>query len=223
MEAIVPIALVLILGLPVLGVLVGARLRKRAVANLGQVAAYCQQRGWQQVQPDRRITQKTWILYEATGTASLNVQGQFAGQHRGMAFQAAQVARPPSPMRTTMQRLAVVYVERPVPGPRLQLAPSGISSTTFLKRDLQIDDPAFDAAFHVSSEHQGFARAVLHPGLTQALARDGRAAESVIGFEQGHLFAVRHGELTPEKLQSMLDMLIDVHLNVPWQQLGSTA
>ncbi len=220
MELVVPIAFGLILLILVGGVVLAIHLRKKAVAGIQEVAAYCRQRGWQQAQPDRQIAQKSWLLYQATGSAILNIQAQFAGEHRGMHFQAAQVARPPTPGRTTMQRLAVVYISRPVPGPRLQLAKQGLSTATFLNRDTTIGDPAFDAAFHVSTEDAAFARAVLHPGLTGALTQDERARASVVGLEQQHLFAMQHGQLTPQNLQSMLDLLIDLQSSVPWQSLA---
>lgn len=220
MNAIVPIALALIILIPVLGIVIGVRLRKKAVANISQTVAYARQRGWQQVQPDRQIGQRSWLLFQATGSAIINVQAQFAGEHRGLGFQAAQVARPPTPMRPTAQRIAVVYVSRPVPGPRLQLAKQGLSMATFLERDTKIGNPAFDAAFHVSAEDDDFARTVLHPGLAGGLTQDARAQRSVVAFEQQHLFALQHGELTPQNLQSMLDLLVDIHSSVPWQSVG---
>ncbi|AXK32270.1 hypothetical protein DVA86_05975 [Streptomyces armeniacus] len=221
MSAVVPIALVLIILIPVAGIVIGARRRKKVVAGLSQTAAYAKQRGWQRTEPDRQITQRSLLLYQATGSAVLNIQIQFAGQHRGLAFQAAQVARPPSPQRPTAQWISVVYVPRPVPGPRLQLAEQKLSTATFLQRDTQIGDPAFDAAFHVSAEDANFARTVLHAGLTGALTQDARAQQSVVAFEQQHLFALQHGELTPHNLQAMLDLLVDIHSSVPWQSVGS--
>lgn len=216
MQAVVYLALALVVLAPVIGILIGMQLRKKAQTSLARTTAYVQRQGWQQAPPDRRIGQRSWLLYQATGSAELRIQGQYSGEHRGLPFQAAQVVRPPRPgRRSTFQRLAVVYAPRPVPGPRLQLAKRGLSTATFLARHTPIGDPGFESVFHVSTEDAGFARAVLHPGLAGALPQDTRAQQSVVAFESEYLFAMQHGELTPQSLQSMLDLLADIHSSVP--------
>jgi len=220
MKLLVPVVLFLILVLIVGAVFVGRAGRKKVLRQIGQLTAYCRQQGWSKVAPDRQIGARTLLPYQATGSAQLNVQAQFAGVHRGVEFQAAQIARPPSARRTTFQRVGVVYVPRRVPGPRVQIAERGLSSATFLTRRIAVDNGPFDAVCHVSAEDEGFARTVLHPGLTAALAQDARMRGTVVALEQEYVAALQTGPLTPQGLQSMLDLLVDVDSAVPWQSLA---
>lgn len=217
MSSIVPLAFLLILLIFVAAIVVAVAGRRKVVRNLALVSAYCRQHGWQQVRPDRDINARTLLLYQATGTTRLRIQAQYAGQHRGVSFQAAQVARPPRPGRVTAQWVSVVLLPRPVPGPRVQLAKRGLSTANFLSGRAVIDNGPFDATFHVSAEDEMFARAVLHPGLAGSLCGDPRALDSVLAFEQHNLVALRHGQLTPEKLQAMLDLLVDIGSAVDWR------
>lgn len=223
MDAIVPVSAVLILLILATGVGFAFRNNRSRQRHIAQLTGHLQQYGWRRVQPDLRVGTRTWLLYQALGSAVFNVQVQFEGEHRGVRFHATQVARPPSPRRVTFQRLAVVYISRPVPGPRVQIAKRGLSSATFLTASTPIDNGPFDAAFHVSTEDPALARAVLHPGLAAALLQDARAYDSVVALEQQELFAVQHGQLTPQNLLAMLDLLIDIHGSVPWGQFGAPA
>lgn len=202
------------------GVVAGVVLRRRAVKGIGVVAAYCQQRGWQRAAPDRAIGARTLLPYEVTGSADLRIQAQFSGVHRGVEFQAAQVARPPHARRTTFERVGVVYIPRRVPGPRVRIARSGLSAVNFLSRKATIDDGPFDAAFHVATDDENFARAALPPSLTGALAQDVRAQECILALEENHIAALQRGPLTPQGLQTMLDLVIDIDAGVPWQALA---
>lgn len=102
----------------------------------------------------------------------------------------------------------------------MQIAKRGMSSANFLSRRVAIDNGPFDAAFHVSTDDEYFARTVLQPQLTHALAQDARAQQCVVALEQQHVAALQHGPLTPPGLQSMLDLLVDIDASVPWQSLA---
>ncbi|MFC8007052.1 hypothetical protein ACFUCH_04410 [Streptomyces olivaceus] len=217
MSPIVPTAFLLILLILLAGFVAARRGRRKLMRGIGLVTAYCRRQGWQQAPPDRDINARTLLLFQATGTTRLRVQAQYAGRYRSVSFQAAQVARPPRPGRVTAQWVSVVHLPRPVPGPRVQLAKRGLSSANFLSGRTTIDNGPFDATFHVVAEDEAFARSVLRPSLAGALCGDARALDGVVAFEHHHLFALRHGQLTPEKLRAMLDLLVDIGSSVDWQ------
>lgn len=221
MSSVVPLAFLLILLIFVAGIVAAVAGRRKVMRNIALVTAYCRQRGWQQARPDRDINSRTLLLYQATGTTQLRIQAQYAGEHRGVSFQAVQVARPPRPGRVTSQHVSVVLLPRPVPGPRVQLAKRGLSTANFLSGRTVIDNGPFDATFHVVAEDETFARAVLHPSLAGPLCGDARALDGVLAFEHHHLVALRHGQLTPEKLQAMLDLLVDIGSAVNWQAVSA--
>jgi len=220
MQTLVTIALLLVPVIIVGGFVVGIVLRRRAVKSIGVLTAYCRGQGWSPAPPDREIGARTLLPYEVTGSADLRIQAQFTGVHRGVRFQAAQVARPPHARRTTFERVGVVYVPRRVPGPRVQIAKRGLSAVNFLTRKATIDNGPFDAAFHVATEDETFARAALPPPLTGALAQDVRAQDCIVALEANHIAALQHGPLTPQGLRTMLDLVIDIDTGVPWQDLA---
>lgn len=155
------------------------------------------------------------------GDARIYVDFQLDGAVHGVPFSAFQVRRPPPPrsVSTYTPEFTAVLVPRPVPGPSLRLAPQRLSWATVFRRDVEVGDPHFDAAFHVSTESPDFARHLLRPPLTTWLASDSRAGQVIIAFQPGDLMALVQGPLTPDNAMGLADLMATLQHRTPWQSL----
>lgn len=158
---------------------------------------------------------------DVVGDARLFVDFQLDGTLHGVPFQVFQVRRPPPPRSssTSTPEFTVALVPRPVPGPRLQVAPQRLSWVTAFRRDIQVGDPAIDAAFHISTDTPAFAQYLLRSPLGAWLAQDPRAAQVVVGFEPRDVMAVARGPLTPDSAMALADLATNIHRQIPWQAL----
>ncbi len=208
-----------------LAVLVPIRVRKRqrlkgAAAALADFAA---RNGMRFGRSEPNLPARAPSVNDLVGDRIVLVDFHLDGALRDVPFQAFQVRRPP-PRRvwstlsvsTRTPEYTAVLVPRPAPGPELRLAPQRLSWATVLRTDTEVGDPAFDAAFHVSTDAPDFARHVLRPPLTTWLAADPRAAAAIIVFEPAELMAVVPGPLTPEGAMSLADLMTDLRHRVPW-------
>jgi hypothetical protein len=185
---------------------------------MGQFAAH---NGWRFGRFEPNLPARAPHITELVGAVRIFVDFQLDGALHGVAFQAFQVRRPPprGSASTYTPEYTAVLVPRPVAGPELLLAPQRLSWTTVFRRDLQVGDPAFDAAFHVTSQVPAFAAHVLRPPLTTWLTADARAHHVMIVFERNELMAVTRGPLTPETAMAVAGLMTELHLRIPWQQL----
>jgi hypothetical protein len=167
-------------------------------------------------------------INDIVGDPLIYVDFQLDGVMRGVPFQAFQVRRPPPRQHaitfdfsTRTPEYTVVLVPRPVSGPRVRLAPQRLSWATAFRRDIQVGDPQFDAAFHVSTDTPGFAQLLLRPPLSQWMATHPRASDVIIAFEPADVIAVMRGPLTPEDSMAVADLMTDLHQRIAWTSLTS--
>jgi hypothetical protein len=99
------------------------------------------------------------------------------------------------------------------------VAPQRLSWVTAFRRDIQVGDPAIDAAFHISTDTPAFAQYLLRSPLGAWLAQDPRAAQVVVGFEPRDVMAVARGPLTPDSAMALADLATNIHRQIPWQAL----
>ncbi|QUH05499.1 hypothetical protein HUO13_36185 [Saccharopolyspora erythraea] len=218
MGAVVLIALVLIVLILAGGVGAGLLLRKRQFGKYRELVG--QGAGWRQVPANPQLWQRVAALRWFAGRRGLQDFFHMAGEHRGVPFEVVQYRRPPGVGERVYTAAAVVYVPRPVPGPGLHLAHR--DSWTPLGQDVEVPTghPDFDRSFLVTSQNPDFARAVMQPGLVEGLLRDGRMRSRVVEFAPEHLVVFATVVATKDAVLPMLDMLVDIRENVPWQTLA---
>lgn len=200
-------------------------LNRRKSEQLGTTAAVMGQfaaaNGWRFGRFEPNLPARAPQITHLIGQVRIFVDFQLDGALHGVPFQAFQVRRPPprGSVSTYTPEFTAVLVPRPVPGPELQLAPQRLSWVTAFRRDVQVGDPAFDAAFHVSTKVPAFASYLLQPPLTTWLAGDARLQHVVVVFEQSELMAVARGPLTPDGAMMLAGLMAELHQRVPWQHL----
>lgn len=213
MEAIVPLAFVLIVLILVGGVLLAVLGRKRSAGNFQRLLRSGQ--GWRQL-PGNELWRQVRVLREFASSRGLHDHFHLAGQHRGRSFEAVQYRRPPGLGQRVFTFGFAVVLPRPVPGPELRLARAGVFGA--LGQDLRVasGDPEFDRAYLLTSPDAEFARRAIPPGLARALLTDERMKDVVLEFAPEHVVAFRGGSAKPETVLPVLDLLVDVHDGVPW-------
>ena len=200
---------------------VGARKRDQLEGTAAVMSDLAARNGWRFGRFEPNLPARAPHVTELVGGYQVYVDFQLDGELDGVPFQAFQLRRPPRPRTPSVYTPAfiAVLVPRPVPGPELLLAPQRLSWVTALRRDLQVGDPAFDAAVHVSSPAPAFAAHVLRPPLTTWLASDPRLRDVVVAFERNDLMAVAQAPLTPDGALALAGLMTELHRRVPWQQL----
>ena len=220
-------AVLLIVGLVfvvALGVFISLRSSKRQrLAGTAEVMGrFAAENGWRLGPPATDLPARAPHITELVGGLGIYLDMQLDGALHGVPFQAFQVRRPVrrGSVSTYTPEYAVALAPRPVPGPELLLAPRRLSWVTVLRRAVPTGDPAFDAAFHVSSDVPAFVPHVLRPPLTTWLASDPRVQGATLVLERGELMAVAQGPLTPDVAVALIGVVTDLHRQVPWGQLG---
>lgn len=215
-----------------LAVLTRARARKRQqlAGTAAVMADFAARNGMRFGRSEPNLPGRAPSINDIVGDRVVYVDFHLDGTLRDVPFQAFQVRRPPprpNPATTFPEaadtrtpEYTVVLVPRPVAGPGLRLAAQRLSWATALRRDTEVGDPAFDAAFHVNTDAPDFARLVLRPPLTSWLVSDPRAAAAIIVFEPAELMAVVPGPLTPDGAMSLADLMTDLSHRVPWKSLA---
>lgn len=195
------------------------RKRERVEATAATLAELAARNGWRfgRFEPD--LPARAPHITELVGGLGIYLDFQVDGARDGVPFQAFQVRRPPprGSITTYTPEYTAVLVPRPIPGPELLLAPQRLSWTTVLRRDIQVGDPAFDAAYHVSSEVPAFAAHLLRPPVTTWMTSDARMHHAVVVLERNDLMAVTRGPLTPESLMAFVGLVTELHRRIPWQ------
>ncbi|GAA2815469.1 hypothetical protein [Saccharopolyspora taberi] len=217
MEAIVPIALILIVLILAGGVAAGILLRKRQFRGYGELLR--QGAGWQRLPADPQLWQRVAVLRWFAGRLGLQDLFHFGGEYRGVRFEAVQYRRPPRVGERVYVAAIAVYLPRPVPGPSLHLARQGQWAPLGQDSVVPTGHPQFDQSFMVTSSDPDFARAVLNPGLVDGLLRDQRTDSCVIEFGPEHVVAFATKVATKNTVLPMLDLVADVHAGVAWQAL----
>lgn len=214
---VVPIAFLLIVLILVGGVVVGILARKRGIKKYQELLR--QGSGWRQVPANPQLWQQVHALRSFASSRGLKDFFHMAGDHRGMRFEVVQYQRPPGLGERTFTAGVAVFLPRPVPGPSLQFGHSGFWSR--LGQDLIVPtgNPEFDRSFLLTSPDADFTRAAMQPGLVDGLLRDNRMKSCVVEFAPEHLVVFAGKTATKDTVLPMLDMLIDIHGNVPWQAL----
>jgi hypothetical protein len=201
---------------------VNARKRGNLEGTAAVVGEFAARNGWRFGRFEPNLPARAPHVNELVGGLELLLDFQVDGAMHDVAFQAFQVRRRP-PRRTVSTytpEYVVVLVPRPVPGPELQLAPRGVSWATAFRRDIPVGDPAFDAAFHVSSDVPAFAAHLLRPPLTTWLASDARVQHAVVVFERNDLMAVVRGPLSPDSVTAFAGLMTELHRRIPWNDLA---
>lgn len=193
--------------------------REDTAAALGELAA---RNGWRVGRFEPNLPARAPHLPELVGGLAILLDVQLDGSLGGVPFQAFQVRRPRTRRAVApyTPAFAAVLVPRPLPGPELLLAPRRHSWTTALRRAVPVGDPAFDAAFHVSTDVPAFAARVLRPPLTGWLAADPRAQQATVVFEQHDLMAVVPGPLSPDVATAYAGLMAELHQRIPWRDLA---
>ncbi|KAA2248448.1 hypothetical protein F0L68_39950 [Solihabitans fulvus] len=215
---VIPVILVIL----AIGVIAGVARRRQAQTNApawaNAVQALAAQLGWGYGTTDPLIEQRVHDIYRITGARRLGLGVQITGPRRGTHGLAIELPVLQTQVAySTVAAFTVVLIPRPAPGPRLTIAPQGLTWLTAFHADVQIGDPAFDARFHVQTPDPAFARAVLHPGLTGPLAADPRLGQGVLVFDDRELALVLPGGITQAPVAAAVDLLIDVSAQVPWR------
>jgi hypothetical protein len=225
-------AVLLLIGVVfVVALVVFMSLNRRKVEKLQATASvmqdFAQRNGMRFGRFEPNLPARAPTINELVGAVHILVDFQLDGTMAGVPFQAFQVRRPPPrssgvtfDASTRTPEFSAVLVPRPVPGPPLQLAPQGLSWSTALRRDVVVGDPAFDAAFHVSTDTPAFAQHLLRPPLTTWLAADPTARGVVVVFEPSALMVFTGGALTPEGAMALSGLAANLHHQVPWHALG---
>lgn len=215
MDAVLPIALLLIVLILAAGVLVAVLARRRAVANYRRLLAAGSD--WRQV-PGNQVWRRVRALREFASSRGLQDHFHLAGTHRGHGFEAVQYRRPPGHGQRLFTFGAAVLLPRPVPGPELRLTRAGAFGG--LGQDLRVElgDPEFDRVHLLTCPDPGFARRALPGPLARALLDDERTSGVVLEFAPEHLVAFRPGPASPESVLPLLELLIDVRGRVPWEE-----
>jgi hypothetical protein len=197
---------------------VNARKRGNLEGTAAVLGDFAARNGWRFGRFEPNLPARAPHITELVGGLRILLDFQLDGALNGVAFQAFQVRRP-RPRRNVAPytpEFTAVLVPRPKPGPELRLAPQRLSWATALRRDVQVGDPAFDAAFHVSSDVPAFAAHVLRPPLTTWLTSDARMQHAMVVFERNDLMAVTRGPLTPEGTMGYAGLLIELQQRVTW-------
>lgn len=202
-----------------------ARKRERLEGTAAIMGEFAARNGWRFGRFEPNLPARAPHITELVGALRIYLDFQLDGNIQGVPFQAFQVRRPPprrgssASISTHTPEFTAVLVPRPVPGPELLLAPRRLSWTTALRRNLQVGDPAFDAAFHVSSEQPAFASYLLQPPLTTWLTTDPRMQQATVVFERHELMALTRAPLTPDSAMALAGLMTELHQRIPWQHL----
>jgi hypothetical protein len=210
--------LMLAVGGAVAGALVYFRRRAHA-ATVAGTRAHAARRGW------RYVEHYPGLVDRFTGTPfgrghEADAKHMLDGTHRGrrmLAFEYV-VKDGQGAAGDAGRRYTVVSAALPWPKPTLEVTRKGRGRTLLAMAGAGgpgLGDEEFTRAFHVRTDDEGFARAVLHPGMTRWLLADGRAQAIPFRFEGGDLIAWDERGLTPSTVDSMLDFLCDVLDRVP--------
>lgn len=221
-----------VIGLLVVGVLVVAGIailvwrwqsqRKQAAANLAALQWLAQQRNWTYKRSDAgsvdRFAGNFPFLMKSFNASSKHL---ITGMHRGRPFSAFEYEASIGPIgmrRDTVSEWTpywIVAVALPAHRPQLAVEGRHSAANADVGARIQTGHEQFDSAFIVSTDHEQFARDVLHTQLLQWLLAHPIAHQIAFRFERNELVAWQPGELDARTLEPVLNMLCDVLDRVP--------
>lgn len=199
--------------------------RKQSAANLAALQWLAQQRNWTYKRSDAgsadRFAGNFPFPLKSFNASSKHL---ITGMHRGRPFSAFEYTTHAGPVG--MRRRSDITHKRwtpywiiavALPAHRPQLAVEGRNSAANadVGARIQTGHEQFDSAFIVSTDHDQFARDVLHPQLLQWLLAHPIAHQIAFRFERNELVAWQPGKLDARKLEPVLNMLCDSLDQVP--------
>ncbi|MBB4930889.1 hypothetical protein F4561_001709 [Lipingzhangella halophila] len=218
MEIFVPVSVsvVGILAAAVLA-LIGYRRRRRAKEN----GAWARRHGWTHTKDGSHLRGRfrgtpfvRWGKYRYV----------LAGEHRGRAVLAFEYRYTKiyihGPIETRYFQVVTVRVPR---CPRLEVIRQDFVHKLFSlfgAHDLRLGNEEFDNAVRVRTDHDGFARQVLHPETMRWMLSDPRALEVPFRFGGDILLGWREMRLEGDEVLEHADFLIDLLDRTPRHVLG---
>ena len=201
---------VVVVALPVAGIFLGVALHR---AKTRRLRLFAHQHGWRFVPMDRALVGRYDGAPFGRGSGR-RASYVVSGPHRGTWFVAFEYRYTESRGESSRtHRFTVVAIDLPARRPRLEITRGtprfpGRSGM----RDLRPARGRFSDAFHVSTDDERFAHAVLHPRTTEWLLANGRYA---LRFGGDHLLAWSRGTIEPGTAATMLDHVCDLRDRIP--------